>query len=259
MSQSSSEAPAGGGADGVLAPKGAGATPAHRLSDLAFFAGADPALVAHNEPRVRWLEIKPGALVMDFDDESDDVFVILRGSVRVLMRTQLGHELILGDFDSGTIIGEMAAIDGYRRGANVTALLRAQVCRIPAAAFLEIVLGSPPVGLRLMRMLSARVRLGNTKLLEHTVLSVRLRLLSELLRLARPVRTGPGLVISPPPVQSDLAARIGARREAVSRELNDLDAKGLVRRDRGALTMPRPDLIRGEIEELGLVEASPRG
>ncbi|MCZ0738693.1 Crp/Fnr family transcriptional regulator [Phreatobacter sp. AB_2022a] len=233
-------------------PPKAAATTAHRLTDIAFFAGADPAIVARSEARLRWVEFKPGALVMDFDDDSDDVFVIIRGAARVLMRTQLGHELILGDFEAGTIIGEMAAIDGYRRGANVTALVRSQVCRIPSAVFLDIALGSPPVGLRLMRMLTARVRLGNTKLLEHTILSVRLRLLSELLRLARPARGGAGLVVSPPPIQSDLAARIGARREAVSRELNDLDHQGLIRRDRGSLTMPRPELIRAEIEKLGV-------
>ncbi|QCI64059.1 Crp/Fnr family transcriptional regulator [Phreatobacter stygius] len=245
--------------DAPLPPKVAGAAASHQLTDLAFFAGADPAIAKRNEARVRWIEFKPDALVMDFDDESDDVFVIIRGSVRVLMRTNLGHELILGDFEGGTIIGEMAAIDGLRRGANVTALVRTQVCRIPAAVFLDIVLGSPPVGLRLMRMLTARVRLGNMKLLEHTILSVRLRLLSELLRLARPARGAPGLVVSPPPIQSDLAARIGARREAVSRELNDLDHIGLIRRDRGALSIPKPDLIRSEIEKLGVVPGGRAG
>ncbi|MBN8939762.1 MAG: Crp/Fnr family transcriptional regulator [Rhizobiales bacterium] len=252
-SDQAGRAPAPVGTSGQPLPRAASAAPAHQLTDLAFFAGADPAIAARNEARLRWIEFKPGALVMDFDDESDDVFVIIRGAVRVLMRTNLGHELILGDFEGGTIIGEMAAIDGFRRAANVTALVRTQVCRIPAAVFLEIVLGSPPVGLRLMRMLTARVRLGNMKLLEHTILSVRLRLLSELLRLARPARAGQGLVVSPPPIQSDLAARIGARREAVSRELNDLDQLGLIQRERGALLIPKPELIRSEIEKLGVV------
>lgn len=222
------------------------------LQDIGLFAGAPPELLQRLESRVLWPEFEPGELIMDFDDESNEVFIVTKGAVRILMRTSLGHELILGDFQDEAMIGEMAAIDGSRRGANVTALVRTRACRIPAAVFLEIVLNAPEVSLRVMRMLSTRLRLANAKFLENCVLSVRLRLLSELLRLARPSRQGKGLVVSPPPVQSDLAARIGARREAVSRDLNTLEHEGLVRRERGGIFIPDAALLRREIEQLGI-------
>jgi CRP-like cAMP-binding protein len=151
--------------------------------------------------------------------------------VRVVVRTPLGQEVILGDLGPGEVFGEMAAIDGAPRSANVTALHPSRLCRMPAAAFLEVALRSPAIGLRVMRTLTTRLRLQDQRLFELVVLPVRHRLASELLRLSRP-REGRGAaggrVVSPPPAQHVLAARIGARRETVSLALTELAREGLI-------------------------------
>lgn len=43
-------------------------------------------------------------LVVDFDDESMDVYFIVAGDVRVLNRTAAGKEIILGDFHAGNFL-----------------------------------------------------------------------------------------------------------------------------------------------------------
>jgi hypothetical protein len=65
--------------------------------------------------------------------------------------------------------------------------------------------------------------------------------LCELLRLSR-LRSGSSgeRIITPPPLQNDLAARIGSRREVVSRELSALVRDGLVAKARGALVLTNP-------------------
>ncbi len=140
----------------------------------------------------------------------------------------------------------MAAIDGASRSANVTALHAARLCRLPAAAFLEVALRSPAVGLRVMRALTARLRLQDARLFEHTVLPVRYRLASEPVRLSRPRGSGAaaGRAVSPPPQQHVLAARIGARRETVSLMLAELAREGLLEvsaRHRAAAAAARRD------------------
>ena len=72
-----------------------------------------------------------GELVLDFDDHSTDVYFIVSGDVRVLVRTAAGKEMILGDFGAGKFFGEMAAIDGAKRSANVTALTNAEILLVP--------------------------------------------------------------------------------------------------------------------------------
>ena len=220
------------------------------LARLTFLQGADPAALAAAAPLARWLAVGPGELVLDFGDATDDVFLIAGGAVRVVVRTPLGLEVILGDLGPGDVFGEMAAIDGAPRSANVTALHPSRLCRLPAAAFLEVALRSPAVGLRVMRVLTARLRLQDQRLFELAVLPVRHRLASELLRLSRPRegRGGAGHVVSPPPAQHVLAARIGARRETISLALAELAREGLVEVSARAIALPRPEALRAAID-----------
>src|SRR5215218_7272253 len=151
------------------------------LARLAFLQGADPAALSAAAPLARWLAVRPGELVLDFGDTTDDVFLVAEGAVRVVVRTPHGQEVILGDLGPGDVFGEMAAIDGAPRSANVTASHPSRLCRMPAAAFLEVALRSPAVGLRVMRTLTMRLRLQDERLFEQVVLPVRYRLASELL------------------------------------------------------------------------------
>jgi CRP-like cAMP-binding protein len=225
------------------------------LARLAFLRGAEPAALAAAAPLARWLAVGPGELVLDFGDATDDVFLVAEGAVRVVVRTPLGLEVILGDLGPGEVFGEMAAIDGAPRSANVTALHAARLCRLPAAAFLEVALRSPAVGLRVMRALTARLRLLDRRLFEQVALPVRHRLASELLRLSRP-REGHGAVgdaaagrvVSPPPPRHVLAARIGSRRETVAAALAELAREGLVEVSARAIALPRPGALRAAID-----------
>ncbi len=218
------------------------------LGKLAFFRGADPAALAEAAPSARWISVGAGELLVDFGDQTDDVFLVAEGAVRVVVRTPLGQEVILGDLEAGEIFGEMASIDGAPRSANVSALRPTRLCRLPAVAFLEVVLRSRAVSLRLMRVLTARLRLQDERMAELALLPARHRLAAELLRLSRPRAQGGGRVVSPPPAQHVLAARIGARRETVSLAFGELAREGLAELSPRAVLLPRPEALRATID-----------
>lgn len=217
---------------------------------IPFFTGLDSERVealGRQCVRKRYAEDE---LVLDFDDESSDVHFIVSGDVRVLVRNAAGKEMILGDFGAGKFFGEMAAIDGAKRSANVTALTNAEILLVPPAVFREIVLHSPVISERLLRLLTARVRELNVRLFERSVLDLRHRLYSELLRMAGPRKGHPGQsIISPPPFQHDLAARIGCRREQVSRELGAMLEEGLAEKIRGGLVLLRPSALEKRVRD----------
>ncbi len=208
------------------------------LSAFDLFAALDPALDQRFSGQCAIADFGENELVLDFDDETHDVFLIISGQIRVILRIATGREIILGEFGQGAFFGELAAIDGARRSANVTAMVRTRLLRVPQAVFLEILRQSPDVAVELMRTLSSRIRMLNTRLAEHSFLKAKYRLYSELIRLSRPRPGRDGQrVVSPPPVQQDLAERIGCRREVVSREIAKLEREGTIERNRGALVL----------------------
>lgn len=218
------------------------------LSDITFFREAADFDLALFERRCLWRSFEPGQTILDFDEASTDVHFLLAGDVRVQLRTPGGKELILADLRGGEFFGELSAIDGTPRSANVTALTKAMICIVGEALFREILAASPMLAARVMKLLARRIRELNNRLLEHTVLDIRHSLYAELLRLSAPrAGTSPARVISPPPFHHELASRIGCRREQVTRELGAMQRDGLLAKTRGALVLPDPDGIRARI------------
>lgn len=234
----------------VLSPVGASLV-ARRdaVGRLPFFADAPVDVQIRLDDIARWYTYDAGALVFDFDDETSDVYFIVEGTVRVLARAPNGKERLLGEIGEGQFFGEMSAIDDSGRSANVTAIERTRVCILRGADFIEAIYASPVTCRRLLRMMSERIRAANARLLEDAALPGRLRLASELLRMST-VETGSTLrLIRPLPLEHDLAARIGVRREAVSRAIAELLRRRHIARRSDALVLLAPDALRQAIDE----------
>lgn len=197
----------------------------------------------------RWQVLAPGQTIVDAGDRGAEVFFVTEGRVRVVVRSAEGHEVILNDLDAGEHFGELAAIDGACRSATVTALSRARICAVPGRVFLDAVLATPAAGLRLLRLLAARGRLKDQRTLEAAALPTRQRLIAELLRMSSPRGDGERR-ITPPPPQQVIAARLGLRRETVSRELARLARDSLVSVRRGAIILHDAEALKAELDAL---------
>jgi CRP-like cAMP-binding protein len=220
-----------------------------RLAGIKLFKGLEIDL-APFEARANWRRFDPEEVLVDFDEPSTDVYFLLSGEVRVLMRTASGKEIILYEMKPGDLFGELAALDGVPRSANVTALTRGEACMMPASVFKEILFSHQPVAERLFCLMASRIRELNARFMEQTVLDLRHRLYSELLRLSTPRQDRSGeRVITPPPFHHIVAARIGCRREQITREFTMLTQEGLIERTRGALILRQPDVLKARVTE----------
>lgn len=220
-----------------------------RLAGIHLFKGIDIDLASF-EARSNWRRFDPDEVLVDFDDLSTDVYFLLSGEVRVLMRTASGKEVILDEMRTGELFGELAALDGIKRSANVTALTRGEACVMPASVFKELIFSNRPAAERLFCLMASRIRELNARFMEQTVLDLRHRLYSELLRLSMPRGERVGeRVITPPPFHHIVAARIGCRREQVTREFTMMTQEGLIERTRGALILRQPDVLKARVAE----------
>jgi CRP-like cAMP-binding protein len=190
------------------------------------------------DSRCFWRRYEAKDQVLGHGDGGTDVYFVVSGQVRAVIRANGGREIILGDIGPGEFFGELAAIDGQPRSASIVAVTGATLARMPAAVFRETVHRHADVCSQVLALLAARIRLLDTRVSEFTTLDVRHRVFAELLRLSRPDGGEPGrAVVSPPPFHAEIAARISARREAVTRELKALEGAGLLERRRGAIVL----------------------
>jgi CRP/FNR family transcriptional regulator, cyclic AMP receptor protein len=198
------------------------------------------------ERRCRWRHARAKEWLYELHDRGTDVYFLTRGTVRVLITPSPDRMVILTDIDAGGYFGELAAIDGQPRSAGILAITNATIASMSAQVFLDTVHKYPDVREQLLRLLVARIRTLTQRVNEFSSMHVKHRIYAELLRLSR---TDPAdqhrAIVSPPPVHSDIAARVSTRREMVARELKSLERKGVLVKRRGALLITSvPDLLQ---------------
>jgi len=220
------------------------------LSQLDLFKCLNEREIMRYSSRCFWREYGENELVIDFEDDSKDVRFLLTGRARVILRIATGKELILGDMGPNDFVGDIAAVDNQGRAANVTVLNTSRMCVMPQSVFLDILAESPEVSLKIMRVLTARIRKLNMRLTEHCFLQAKHRICVEIMRKSRPRLGHEGQrVISPPPLQREIAERVGTRREVVSRQISALRKLGIVEKTQRALVILDIPAINNIIEE----------
>lgn len=229
------------------------------LARVKLFSALTAEEIRQLDTRCIWRRASAKEWIIDYQDEGDDVFFLVAGVVRVMIRAIGGRETILRDINAGAFFGELAAIDGQKRSAGILAITEATIAKMSAPTFLETVTTHPDVSLQLLRLITGQVRMLANRINEFTTLTIRDRLYLELLRLSRQDRDNDRqAIVSPPPVHADLAGRISTRREAVTKELSAMEREGLLRKSRGALIiLDVPRLIAMIDEDAGLTDLRP--
>ena len=195
--------------------------------------------------RCRWRRFEPGKVIVNLHDKTTDIYLIVRGEVRVTVFSETGRTVIMRDLKTGDHFGEYAAIDGKPRSASIVALNRTVVAQMPAQTFQDLLAEFPEISRAVMVLMAGAIRTLNERVVEFSTLGVRNRIHAELLRLARAGRIVDGAGrISPPPTHAEIASRISTHREAVTRELKQLENQALLERTRGAFVIK--DLIELE-------------
>lgn len=159
--------------------------------------------------------------------KDDTLHVLLSGRIKVFDNNEDGNEITYGVFGVGDYFGEMT-LDGGPRSASVVAL-EPTVCSILSQAEVRSYLVTHgDFAFDLIVTLISRVRNATRIARELTLVSVYGRLVRFVERSAT-VQVGDTRTIEERLTQTDIAARIGASRESVSRILNDWERDGYIR------------------------------
>ena len=104
------------------------------------------------------------ATLVHAGDSTDSLFVIVRGSAKVLSRDVEGREVILTLLGAGECFGEMGLIDGSPRSADVIANEACELLVITKGDFIKALADNFDLCLNIMRSLVLRLREANRKI-----------------------------------------------------------------------------------------------
>ena len=154
------------------------------LRDIPLFSSIDESLEKRYSQRCEWKDYKEHELVFGDDPGSRDLRCVVSGRVRVMIEISVGKQIILGEMGEGEFFGEIAAIDDDARSARVTTLSPCRICIVPQRIFQTLLWESRDINFAILRVLTKRIRLLNSKLAEQFFLPPGLRLCAEILRLS---------------------------------------------------------------------------
>ncbi len=166
------------------------------------------------------------SVLINEGDESDTLYVLLAGRVKIYAGDDLGKEIVLNIQGPGEIFGEMAIIGKIPRSASVMSIEPVHVAFLSRVKFEACLLDHPELAVRFLGLLVERVR-NLTEMTKSLALNdVYGRVAYTLNKLAD--NEEGERIIQIRLTHQDIASMVGSSREMVSRILKDLTVGGYI-------------------------------
>jgi len=171
-------------------------------------------------------QVSKGEIIFSDGDDGVGFFVIKTGMVKVYKVSWDGKEQVLHLFGPGEPFGEVPVFTGDRFPANAQAMEDGVVMFFPRRSFLTLIRGNPDLALKLLAVLSKRLRRFTALIEDLSLKEVPGRLAAYLLYM-KEIRGG-DMVIELDIPKNLLASLLGTIPETLSRVLGKMDKKGLI-------------------------------
>ena len=169
---------------------------------------------------------RKNAVLINEGEAGDGIFVLLKGSVKVFAMDQSGREITYGTVLAGDYFGEMS-LDGGPRSASVMTLEPCICSVLGRADVSEHLVEEPEFAINLVIQVIRRARSATETARNMALLDVYGRLVALLEERRGDAPAGSAAVLESLTHQ-DIANRVGASREMVSRLLKDLEKGGYI-------------------------------
>jgi CRP/FNR family transcriptional regulator, nitrogen oxide reductase regulator len=179
-------------------------------------------------------------------DASDRFYLIIEGKVKISKLASTGKEIILAFFGKGEMFGEVAVFENQPFPASAKAVDGTRLLGIRRTDFLNFLLKHPEIALRIMGILSGRLREAQSRLRDLAGERVEQRLARMLLMLSAKLGT------TLPFTRQELSDMAGTTTETTIRILSQWKDRGIIRSVRGRI------FIADEVKLRLLAEGPPQ-
>lgn len=186
-------------------------------------------------------------------DVGNEIYFLLSGGVKISTLSRAGKEIIFDVLVAGDFFGDMSLFDDKPRAGTVTALVPSDFLVLEKDAFFDILGKYPSVCIRLIKTLTARLRLMDTFLEDVIFLDVEARLASRVIALShifgQEGKDG-AIKIDLKMSQQELANLVGITRESVNKHFREWEKSGVIGLEKGCLIVQQPRILKSLVARL---------
>ncbi|WP_282139721.1 Crp/Fnr family transcriptional regulator [Cytobacillus oceanisediminis] len=207
------------------------------LSRIQLFGDLDLEELKKYEPVTPMKVVKKGTIISSPHMDQKILYLIKSGKVRLYRLTESGKEFTIDILETGHVFGEIGTFTTGSENLYAEAWEDSVICRIDKVQFEKLIRENPSISLKLLEIISSRLK-EVEELLEYMAYSsARKRLLFLLNKLTE--KFGEKLLSSSPGewvaldiyiTHQELAMMMGSIRETVTALLNEFNAEGIIRK-----------------------------
>jgi len=188
-------------------------------------------------------------LVFMEGEPREAVYFICSGSVKIFKVDEDGDEQVIHLLKEGEMFPHIGFFDDGPYPASAEAIQEATLLNIRLDDFERIILESPQIAMKLMKIMGRKMMALQQRLQELISDDVYERVVHNLLRLAEESgkQKKGALVIEMPITHQDFANMVGASRESINRIFNRLKKENLLKSDRQSIAILDIERLRGTV------------
>jgi CRP-like cAMP-binding protein len=219
----------------------------YSIADDDIFRDLAPEQRVPIERRISYADYPSGHIFYVPEEYGDRLLILRRGRVRLYKLSPEGRTMTLLVLEPMAIFGEMMLVDQWAQDSFAEAMSDCTVGALGREDLRGVLSAYPVVALRLMAIMSQRLRALENKLADVAFKSVPQRLATVLLNLAHIQPEQPTSATPPAVVRythQQLAEMIGSYRETVTKAIGEFREAGLIRVEEEAIYLTDVDRLR---------------
>ncbi|KAL2259253.1 hypothetical protein VTK26DRAFT_7129 [Humicola hyalothermophila] len=127
-------------------------TMAKRLANLL------PRLILHIDFALEWLQVNAGQVIFHEGDESEAIYIVLNGRLRLVEDRKGGGMNVKAEFGQGESIGELEVLTESSRSGTLHAIRETEVVKFPRTLFNSLAQEHPNITIKISKIIASRMR-----------------------------------------------------------------------------------------------------
>ncbi|RFU73225.1 lysophospholipase nte1 [Trichoderma arundinaceum] len=117
-----------------------------------------PRLILHIDFALEWVQVNAGQVIFHDGDESDAIYIVLNGRLRLVEDRQDGGVSARAEFGQGESIGELEVLTETARSGTLHAIRDTELVKFPRSLFNSLAQEHPNITIKISKIIASRMR-----------------------------------------------------------------------------------------------------